>query len=294
MLTPSSGGRPGLTREQARHLPGEDDVQFYEQHGWYVTPALLPQQSIDEAVEEAARFYRGERDRSLKIDTDYHDWRPEHGDVLRNNEFASLQSNVFRRFVAQPIIGAVAARLARTSAIRLLDDQLIAKPPRCSSRIGWHADGAYWSTCTSDKLLTAWVPLQDCDESMGGLVVIDGSHQWPGVEHLRNFNDPDFFRLEDRFRAEGHVVRKIPLVLRKGQISFHHRRTVHGSDVNSSGILRLAIAIHLQDADNRYHAFHTPEGKPIHIHDEFLCRRLANGDPDFQDPDVFPLLWPVS
>lgn len=293
MTSPDHRG-PGLSPEQARYLPDEEDVRFYERHGWYVTPQLLSPEAIDEAAEEAARFHRGERDVRLDNSSGYHDWRPGSGGRgLRNNEFTSLQSTVFRRFVAQPVIGAIAARLARTSAIRLLDDQLIAKAAGCSSRIGWHTDGAYWSTCSSDRLLTAWVPLQDCDESMGGLIVLDGSHRWPGVEQLRTFNDPDFTRIEERFRAEGHVVRKVPLALRKGQISFHHCWTVHGSDANISGRSRLALAIHLQDADNRYRAFQTPEGRPIHIHDEYLCRRFANGEPDFQDPDVFPQLWPA-
>lgn len=32
--------------------------------------------------------------------------------------------------------------------------------------------------CSSDALLTAFIPLHDCDESNGTLVVADGSHLW--------------------------------------------------------------------------------------------------------------------
>ena len=53
---------------------------------------------------------------------------------------------------------AIAARLARTKLIRLLDDQLIYKPPtgiKGESVVGWHADKAYWSNSSSNSLLTA-------------------------------------------------------------------------------------------------------------------------------------------
>ena len=43
---------------------------------------------------------------------------------------------------------AIAARLAQTKLIRLLDDQLIYKPPtgiKGESVVGWHADKAYSS-----------------------------------------------------------------------------------------------------------------------------------------------------
>jgi ectoine hydroxylase-related dioxygenase (phytanoyl-CoA dioxygenase family) len=192
------------------------------------------------------------------------------------------------------MIGAIAAKLARTKQIRLLDDQLVYKPPQDlngKSAVGWHADRAYWSTCSSDNLLTAWIPFHDCDESRGPLVVLDKSHKWSGIENTRFFNNSNLEEMADKFRQAGRHIVKVPMTLKKGQVSFHHCWTIHGSYPNRSDSFRLAMAVHLQDEANRYRPFRNPQGREIHIFDEVLCRKLPNGEPDFSDPAVFPVLW---
>lgn len=285
-----------LTAEQVACLPSEADVTFYEQHGWYVSKPVLPAALLDEAAEAAQRFYQGQRDMPLPVRGGYSDWRPGHGETIRNNEFVSLQSHALARLVRYPVIGAIAAILARTPAIRLLDDQLVYKPPGDrdgSTTVGWHADHAYWGTCSSDAMLTAWIPFHDVDEARGPLVVIDGSHHWPDLKHTRHFNDRNLGDIEDRLRSRGHEPVKIPIVLGKGQISFHHCWTLHGSYPNRSDEPRLALAIHLQDESNSYRPCTAPDGREIHIADELLCRRTPEGEPDFRDPAVFPVLWPA-
>ena len=285
-----------ITPEQEALLPTETDIAFYEEHGWYISPKIIPDEIIDRAIAGAERFYRGERDGTLPVATGYTNWTPEDGDIVRNNEFVSLQNQELRELALLPVIGAIAARLARTHEIRLLDDQLVYKPPFSSKRkikttVGWHSDRAYWGTCTSDKMLTAWIPFHDCDESRGPLVVLDKSHRWSGLEDMRHFNDSGMENWENQFRSEGKEVVKVPMNLKKGQLSFHHCWTIHGSYPNISNLHRQALAVHLQDGDNRYRPYHSKQGKEVHIFDEQLCRTLANGDPDFSDPYPFPVLW---
>lgn len=286
-----------LSPEQEALLPTEEDIAFYEQHGWYIAPKIIPDEIIDLAIAGSKKFYRGERDATLPVATGYSNWKPEDGDIVRNNEFVSLQKKELRQLALQPIIGAIAARLARTHEIRLLDDQLVYKPPRnnqLNSSVGWHSDGAYWGTCSSNKLLTAWIPFHDCDEARAPLVVLDKSHKWSGLQNMRHFNDPNLRNWENQFRQEGKEVVKVPMTLKKGQVSFHHCWTIHASYPNCSDKYRQALAVHLQDGDNRYRAYTNPQGREIHIFDEQLCRKLANGDPDFSDPAVFPVLWSSS
>jgi hypothetical protein len=275
--------------------PDDDDVLFYEEHGWWVSPKVFTDDFIDAARDAAERFYL-ERDRTLRFDTGYSNWTPADGyDVVRNNEFVSLQSDDLRAVACQPVLGAMAARLARTSGIRLLDDQLVYKPPSTpgvASAVGWHADHAYWGTCSSDRLLTAWIPFGDVDEASGTLAVLDGSHRWPDTQHARYFNDADLDAIERQFGAGGRTVTRVPFRLQKGQVSFHHSWTLHASLPTTSGADRLALAVHLQDVDNRYRPAYTPDGRPVQMFDELLCRTLPNGDPDFADPDVFPTIWP--
>jgi hypothetical protein len=285
-----------LTREQQALLPSEKDVCFYEEHGWYISPPVIPEAVIDIAIAGSEAFYRGERDSTLKVDTGYSNWQPEDGDITRNNEFVSLQKKELKQLAMQPIIGAIAARLTRTNQIRILDDQLVYKPPfkngcQASTAVGWHSDRAYWSTCSSDRLLTAWIPFHDCDETRSPLVVLDQSHKWSDLKDVRHFNNPDLTSLTEQFQAQGKTVFKIPMTLKKGQMSFHNCWTIHGSYPNRSQQHRNSLAVHLQDGDNHYQHYINHQGEEIHIFDEQLCRRLPNGDPDFSDPDVFPVIW---
>jgi Phytanoyl-CoA dioxygenase (PhyH) len=286
-----------LRPEQIACLPNEDDVASYEEHGWYISPKILSDGVIDRAILGSERFYRGERDGAIPASQGYSNWTPEKGDGIRNNEFVSLQNRELRELAMQPIISAIAARLARTDHIRLFDDQLVYKPPQDEtdeSAVGWHCDRAYWATCTSDRLLTTWIPFHDCEEARGPLVVIDGSHKWSGLEHLRHFNRKNLADLAVQFRQEGRAVSIVPMVLKKGQVSFHNCWTVHGSYPNRSSSPRLALAVHLQDGGNRYRPFQNAQGQEVHIFDEQLCRKLPNGDPDFSDPSIFPVLWQES
>ena len=290
---------PALTREQLELLPDDADVAFYEANGYYISKErVLPEGVIDAACEGAHRFYRGERDGTLAVDTGFSHWKPGDGDGQRNNEFVSLQKKELKALAVYPLLGAIAAKLTRSAVIRVLDDQLIYKPSdpgNASDTVtGWHADRAYWATCSSDKMISAWIPFHSVELARSPLVVMAGSHRWEGLQDVRFFNHRNLAELEEKFRAYGREVRVVPMTLRKGQVSFHHGWTVHASYPNTSGQPRLSYAVHFQDGDNHYRPYRNREGREIHIFDETLCRKLPNGDPDFGDPEVFPIVWAES
>ena len=286
-----------LTPEQRALLPDESDVAFYEANGYYVSKeGVLPEDLLDSAFEGTQRFYRGERDGTLPFDTGFSDWKPGDGDGPRNNEFVSLQRSEVKALAVYPLLGAIAAKLTRSSAIRVLDDQLFYKPSdsqNASSAVsGWHADQAYWPTCSSEKMISVWIPFHSVEITRSPLILMAGSHRWAGLQDVRlSFNQKNLSEMEERFRAHGREVRVVPMTLSKGQVSFHHGWTVHASYPNTSGLPRLAYVVHFQDGDNHYRPCRDAQGAEIHMVDEKLCRRLPNGDPDFSDPDVFPIVW---
>ncbi len=283
-----------LSEQERSKLPTDEDVAFYREHGWYVSPLILPDELLEDAQHGVERYHAGERDTPLPLSGGYLDWREEHGNLLRLNDYVSLQNEQLRALVSFPLIGAIAARLAGTRTIRLFHDQLVCKPPHVpgdNTAIGWHTDRAYWHTCTSTSMLTSWIPFQDCTVEMGPLTVIDGSHRWPGSDGMRTFNDRDLDRLEQSFQTGGAPVKKVTQVLRKGQVSFHHCLTLHGSLPNRSQKTRLALTVHMQDGDNRYCTRLDAHGRPLlHIND-LLCRRGPDGLPDYSDPEICPILW---
>lgn len=283
-----------ITREQLELLPTEEDVAFYEEHGWYISKKVIPEELIDQAIEACFRFYQGERDAILPTDSGYSNWKPGDGDEMRNNEFTTLQHNILRKFALQPIIGAIAAKLTRSKSIRLFEDQLVYKAPRSNNQkgvVGWHTDRAYCSNSTSEKLLAAWIPFHDSHVDRAPLVVIDGSNKWSGNDHLRCFNQPNLQETAKKFTKEGREIVEMPMTMEKGQMSFHNTWTIHGSYPNRSDSYRLAMAVHMQDLENRYQPYCNSQGKQIHHYLDTLCRKLPNGLPDYSDPAIFPTIW---
>ncbi len=267
-------------------------IDFFAQHGWWVTPPIMDDAALGELQYGSERFLGGERDREIA------GWRQ---DIARENaqpvsqyDYVSLQIEEFHKFVRLPLLPALAAHLAGASGVRLFHDQLVVKRPGSDdSTVGWHTDKAYWSSCTSTKMLTAWVPLQDTSESMGPLAVWDGSHLWPDVETLHAFDDKNLHGTEDQYRRKGLIPSIKVLPLKRGQVSFHHCRLVHGSFPNRTERTRSAFAIHYQDDGNAFNALSNIRGRVSGHVNDILCRRTAEGLPDYADPDICPTLWPV-
>jgi hypothetical protein len=284
-----------LTDEQQALLPTDEDVARYQERGWYISPKILSDDVVDEAVRGAKQHWEGHRDWQLPITEGFTDWRPGDPETVRIGEIIALQNHAIRTLAQQPIISAVAARLAGTSGIRLWESELIQKPPQtivADAAIGWHTDRAYWMTCTSERMLTAWIPFHDCPIEMGPLMVVEGSHRW-ALDHdaLRTFKDVDLATMEQQLTDGRADARKVSMVLEKGQVSFHNSLLLHGSDVNRSDQPRLCLALHLQDEENRYRRYYNAAGELWKVVADRLCATDEHGDPDYSDPAVCPTFW---
>jgi hypothetical protein len=284
--------QPRLLDVDPADLPTAEDVARYREHGWFVTGPIIPHDLLDRMrVLVEQHQLRPVTDR-LAPTIGMQDWMPEDGRGLRNNEFITVQEPRFAELTLMPVLGAIAARLARSTSIRLFDDQALAKPPGdADAFVGWHSDRAYWTNCTSPEMLTAWIPLQDSTAANGTLMVVDGSHHWTQTEEWRRFHDRDLDRVRDAPVEPGTDAQVVDLLLTKGQVSFHHERLLHASRPNTSDAPRLAIAVHLQPGDNEFRQTFTPDGQPVVLPADRLCRRTPDGIPDYADPAVFPTLW---
>ncbi len=275
-------------------LPTAADVEFYREHGWFVTGKVLPDLLISEVLRGIEEHWSGKRDQLLPVREGYADWMPGDGAGTRNNEYVSLQNRRVRQLAWNPIIGSFAAKLAGAAGIRLFDDQIVAKAPsKENSAVGWHVDGDYWGTCTSSDMLTAWIPLHDCPEELGPLAVIDGSHKWSHEvdRSILSFHSQDMSALQQVVEAHGHKLEVKALAMKRGQMSFHHARTIHGSFPNRGDRPRMALAIHMQDDANHYRPATRSDGRPVQLFNDLICSKDESGLPNYSDPDVFPLLW---
>jgi hypothetical protein len=292
-----------ISEEEQALLPTEEEVQAYARNGWYLTRKLFTDAEVDELTSASERFYAGERSRSLPLRPPrlaY--WVPADGPVQRHNDYIHYESEGIARILRKPILGAVAARLARAQEIRVFQSTLIYKPPIAgepSNVVPWHFDRHYWQSCTSEEMLTAFIPFHDCDVQMGTITMVEGSHRWEEIgaddtttRHFAERDNDDLERMLEDNAAHNQVqVRKVPMIIPKGHMSFHHCRTYHGSGANVSGRPRRAISFHLQPGTNDYRPFHLTNGDVVTYNHDVLVRRTADGRPDYADPEFCPVLW---
>jgi len=281
-----------LTQQEQSLLPSEEDIQFYEEHGYYISPQIISDDLLDAVLVGVEAFCNGKLDEGPFVS-------PKHlpqGDTqtkLGVYAFASLRCNMLNQLRNIPIIAATAARLARVNELRLFRDHLFTKPPRSTSqttptRVGWHRDYTYWKFSTSTDLLTAWIPFTSVNEEMGTLQVIPGSHKWAIEEDgYSTFHDQNMEKYMADLSEKGLSTQPIPIILERGQVSFHHCNVIHGSSENLSNRSRQALGIHFQEASNRYKQDY-PEKLD---YGPYLARKDAHGNPDFTDPAYCPILW---
>ncbi len=292
-----------LTDEERELLPSDADVQYYAEHGHFLTKKLFTDAEIDEVVAASEEFYAGHRDRVLPSrPSRLAYWEPSQGPVQRHNDYIHYESDAIARILRKPLLGAVAARLAQAAEIRVFQSTLIYKPPRPdepSNIVPWHFDKHYWQSSTSERMLTAFIPLHHCDEELGTITMIDGSHRWKEIgaddtttRHFAERDNSDLERmLSDNAAYNNAEVRKVPMIIPKGHVSFHHCKTYHGSGPNRSDRPRRAISFHLQDGENEYRSFPLSDGTVVQYNHDTLVRRTPDGRPDYADPEFCPTLW---
>ena len=294
-----------LTDEERDLLPSDADVEEYQARGWYMSKQLLSEDEVDRLRAASERFYAGDRDRTLPVrPPNLAYWEPSHGPVQRHNDYIHYESREIGQILRKPLIGAVAARLAQTPEIRVFQTTLIYKPPvrdEVSNLVPWHADRHYWQTCTSERMLTAFIPFHECDAEMGTITMMDGSHRWreiAGDDSTRHFAQRDRSELEailrETARQNDAQLTAIPMVIPKGHMSFHHCRVYHGSGHNVSARPRRAISLHLQDQDNQWRPYRRPDESLVVYNHDVVVRKTSQGTPDYSDPVYCPVLWRSS
>ncbi len=288
-----------LTAQQQALLPSDDDVKSFWEHGYYISKQILSDEQLDGASAAMDRYHDGQRDAKLPGGKEVPwNWKPEQVNLLRKNDYSCLESNEVMALARNPILGAISARLMDKKCYRLWHDQLLYKPTDKQAggkpaNIGWHTDRSYWLVASSDDLITAWIPFHDVTEKMGTIQMVDGSHKWPNNLDFEKFNftNADLNNVEKMFDTAGNKVVKIPLELKKGQVSFHHCFTIHGSGPNFTDTPRRSLAVHMQPCENRYRVLNDKRGKPFWHFNNEIARKDERGLPDYTDPACFPMLW---
>lgn len=127
-------------------------------------------------------------------------------------------------------------------AVRFWHDQLFCKPARHGGVVAWHQDYSYWTRTTPLAHLTCWIGLDDATRENGCLNYVPGSHKWRDLPKPVLTGEMEAIRgtLPEELREK---FRPVAVELKKGEASFHHARTMHGSGPNNTENARRATVI---------------------------------------------------
>lgn len=128
--------------------------------------------------------------------------------------------------------------------VRFWHDQLFCKPARDGGVVIWHQDYSYWTRTKPMAHLTCWIGLDDSTTENGCLHYVPGSHRWNLLPREDFANDMDKIT-EALTEEQKREFKPLPIELKKGECSFHHPMTVHGSFANTSDRPRRAVVINV-------------------------------------------------
>ena len=118
---------------------------------------------------------------------------------------------------------------------------LFIKNPNEKGFVSYHQDAKYIGLMPYNWV-TAWVAITDSNEHNGCMRMWSGSHKDNLKDHDQMFN-------EGNLLTRGQTVNNVPikettpLILKAGQMSLHHPKVVHGSDLNKSNGRRIGFVI---------------------------------------------------
>ena len=170
-------------------------------------------------------------------------------------------SEPFRRLVHNQKIVEEIAQLAGADELRIWHDQIQYKPAEVGGINSWHQDSPYWPILSpKTSQVTAWVALDDVNESNGCMRMVAQSYLWGNqIEFLHTVKELD--AMPTSFEGNDVEVKLCPV--RKGHVHYHHSLTWHASHANTSGNPRRAIGIHYMTSETRYDASGDHPMKPF-------------------------------
>ena len=125
----------------------------------------------------------------------------------------------------------------------LVDGTLVFyKPPHDSSYVSWHQDSVYsgWNLTPSTS---AWIALTPSHAANGCMRVIPGSHKQGLLGHANIPAGPNLLRRGEQVAEGVDESAAVDVVLKPGEMSFHHSTIIHGSNPNTSAEPRVGFIV---------------------------------------------------
>jgi hypothetical protein len=186
---------------------------------------------------------------------------------------------VVREFSMGRRLAHIAAQLMEVDGVRMYHDQALFKEPG-GGFTPWHADQFYWPLST-DRSVTAWIPLQTTPLEMGPLQFSVGSQRCSFGRDLEISDTSE--------RELARSLRDLPVEMSAydiGEVSFHAGWTFHRAGPNQTAAMRGVMTVIYMDAAMRL-------AQPANRNQESDWRRWCPGAEVGQviDSPLNPVIW---
>jgi ectoine hydroxylase-related dioxygenase (phytanoyl-CoA dioxygenase family) len=269
------------------HVFSEEQVEGFRDDGFVIVEeGLIGADARDLLRERYLRLFEGEYETGIRPDEV--NWVPGRDREDRTRQLCNAwkADSVIAAQVLSERIGRLAAQLMGYRGVRILQDNVLWKPPGTKA-IGFHQDSSYADYLVPPEMVTCWMSLDDTEADAGPLQLVRASHRWPKSPPSRSqFHAPDDWLEGVRTAApEGEELDVVPVVVKAGGGSFHHGLTWHGSAPNtSSSVARMALVSHFVPVETRFHETNV---------DVTYSRYRRRGDLSL-DETFFPVVWDES
>ena len=234
--------QPTIRQEWNKFRLSSEKIEFFRENGFLTGVRMLTDEQIEVLRRELTVLMNPANPRDLFYE--YHSNESvDPTRVLFHALGAWRVSPAFHDLLWNPAFLVPASQLLG-GPVRFWHDQLFVKPPHQGGVVAWHQDYSYWTRTKPLRHLTCWIGLDDSTPQNGCVQYVPGSHKWPDLPKPELTGD-----LEAINAVLPEVIRNqfkpVCSELKKGESSFHHARTMHGSGRNETDVPRRATVINV-------------------------------------------------
>ncbi|MBI4556967.1 MAG: phytanoyl-CoA dioxygenase family protein [Candidatus Hydrogenedentes bacterium] len=263
----------------------QDEIAAFNERGFHVHDRIFADDEVG-AIREACEAVC-QAVYETGVPPDGAGWRPG-GDpcAVRKIDNCWKANRTIAKYVTDTRLGHIAAQLIGAPGIRLWHDQYLYKPARGGKVVTWHQDWAYWQMIGECRTVTCWIALSDITPDCGPMVYLEGSHKFGLFPLPKGISGDDE---QKPVLPDGVHLREVPIIVKKGQVAFHHGLTLHGSGINDSEADRQSLVSHVMSTECTY-----KPGQP-HMNEVKMKEQADCPQPGerFRGPQ-FPMMWPAN
>jgi ectoine hydroxylase-related dioxygenase (phytanoyl-CoA dioxygenase family) len=241
--TGALGSLPAHKYDWQQYRLDENQVEAFHRDGFLAGVQVLDDDQVEALCAELAALMQPSYP-SHELFHEYHSNESSNPDTTLFHALGAWRTGpAFHDVLWSPAFLVAASQLLE-GAVRFWHDQLFCKPAHHGGVVAWHQDYSYWTRTQPMAHLTCWMALDDSTRDNGCLYYVPGSHKWnllPITGLAGDMNEIISVLNEEQKQA----FRPMPIELKRGQCSFHHPLTVHGSYENRSARPRRATLVNV-------------------------------------------------